>query len=318
MVLHPIELGEHRRRPAQQLAVLRQRFVGGQRGHQPGALLGHRARAVLVEQVAVLDRAHAGTHRAGDRARRIGVRHRVGVRRFGFLANRAHLLERELRAVDRVGGARHAASGHDLDLVGAAAQLLSRGLAHLAHAVGDRAQEPDAGAGAHQLVGGHRPDVAVPAGLRDRLAGDEQARPAKQPALHRLHEPVVGAGGVAHRGETAHQHAEHDVLGLGRDQRRRRDVHLEQFRLGGGHVHVRVDQAGQQRAPGQVEHLRVIDAGGVEQEVGDLPALDHHGGVRSHLAAGRVEHVGSGEGKAWHAGAPWVWGAPTVGSGSRE
>src|SRR3989442_15827144 len=49
------------------------------------------------------------------------MRHRIEVRSLSLLTGRAQLFDRELRAVDRVGGAGDAAAGPDLDLVGAVA-----------------------------------------------------------------------------------------------------------------------------------------------------------------------------------------------------
>jgi hypothetical protein len=66
---HLSQLVQHRRRPAQAGALLGQRRIGGQRRHEEGAVRLHQPRGGLVDQVAVLDAAHAGLHRAGHRAR---------------------------------------------------------------------------------------------------------------------------------------------------------------------------------------------------------------------------------------------------------
>ena len=66
-----------------------------------------------------------------------------------------------------------------------------------------------------------RARVAMAAGLGDRAAGDEHARADEVTALDRLHQPAVGAAGVAHGREAAHQHALEDVLGLRGDERLR-------------------------------------------------------------------------------------------------
>ena len=89
---HHGQLVQHRGRPAQPLAFVGQRHVGGQRRHQVGAMRLHHPRGGLVDQVAVFDGAHAGLHRARHRARRIGMRHRVQVGGLGLLAGGAQFL----------------------------------------------------------------------------------------------------------------------------------------------------------------------------------------------------------------------------------
>jgi hypothetical protein len=126
------QLVQHGGRPAQAGALFGQRGIGGQRGHEVGAVALHLAGRGLVDQVAVFDAAHAGLHRAGDGPRRIGMGQCVEVGGLGLLHRGAQFVHRELRAVDRVAGARDTAAGHDLDLVGALAHLLAHGAAHLA------------------------------------------------------------------------------------------------------------------------------------------------------------------------------------------
>ena len=144
--------------------------------------------------------------------------HHIGVGRIGLLAYSAQFLERILRTVDRVGGARYATAGHHLDLVGAIADLLARRTPHFTHAIRDRAEHAQPGASADHGFHANRPRVAMSTRLRDGLACDEQARPLKVALLDRLHQPVIRACGVAHRCEAALQHPFHDVLALRRNQ----------------------------------------------------------------------------------------------------
>jgi hypothetical protein len=162
-------------------ALVTQRGIGHQRGHQEGALFLHHPGAVLVQQVAVLDAAHARAHRARDGARRIGMRHDVGVGGLGLFADGGQFGQRILRAVDRVGGAGDAAAGHDLDLVGAVAHLLAHRAAHLGVAVGDGAEQAQAGAAADQFLHALRPHVGMAAGLRQRRAAMCSRGPANRP-----------------------------------------------------------------------------------------------------------------------------------------
>ena len=164
-------------REAQLAAELVDRVVGDERRHEVRALRAHPLGGRAVDQVAVLDRAHARVDRAPDRLGRVGVRHRVGAPALGLLDDRAHLLRRVLEVPDRVGGRGDAARGHDLHLRGAAPQLLARGLAHGGHTVGHvrEARRVDlAGAEARRVFA--RREVAVAAGLAQHAAGVEDAR----------------------------------------------------------------------------------------------------------------------------------------------
>src|SRR5207248_41312 len=83
------------------------------------ALLGHQPGRRLVDQVAVLDGPYPLTNRAGDRLGGVGVGLGVPAEGLRLLDRRPDLRQRELPAVERIVGARHAARDHELDLVGA-------------------------------------------------------------------------------------------------------------------------------------------------------------------------------------------------------
>ena len=82
-----------------------------------------------------------------------------------------------------------AAQGHDLELVDVAADVLARRAAHLVRAVRD---EPDHADAAVDRIGPFRAAtlVAVPAGLRDVAARDEQPR-ADEVAFLQRHANVI-------------------------------------------------------------------------------------------------------------------------------
>ena len=125
--------------------------------------------------VAVLDSPHALAHRARDRVRRIGMRLRVASERLGFLHRGGDFLQRELPAVQRIVGARDAARHHDLDLIGALAELLAHGAANRVGAVDDLEAKAHRIAALARAVAG----IGAPAGIRmpargaDRAPGDE-------------------------------------------------------------------------------------------------------------------------------------------------
>ena len=114
---HEIVLREHVGRHAEFLCALPHRVIGDQIRHEKGAVLFHQLGGWLVDEIAVLDGAHALADCARDRLGCIGVGLRVAAERGGFLDRRADFLQRELTAVQRIVGTRHAARDHDLDLV---------------------------------------------------------------------------------------------------------------------------------------------------------------------------------------------------------
>ena len=251
------EFFEHGRRPTETLAFVAQSGVCRERGNEPRAFLLHRPRGRFVDQIAVFDAAHPRLHGARDGARRVGMRHDVEVRGLCLLDDRAQFFERVLRAVDRVGRARDAPARHHLDLVRAVAHLLAHRAAHFAHAVGDRAEQPEAGAGADHFACAFRANVGVASRLRDRPAGDEQARAVEQPPIHRLLQAEVGAARVAHAREAAQQHGFENTLALRRDQRGWLHRHAQRVVVHRRHVHMRVDQAGQDDPASSVDAGRI-------------------------------------------------------------
>jgi hypothetical protein len=267
----------------------------------------HRARRARIEQVAMLDRAHPRPDRALDRARRIGVRHHVFAGVLGFLADRAHLLDRVLRALDRVVGAHHAAARHDLEVVRAVPQLLARGAAHLRHAVANRAKEPEACAGAEHRFRAARPRIRVPAGLRERPAGNEKPRPGEEPALDRFLQAEVGARGVAHRGEAAQQHAFQNILGQRRDERGRLGREADDVMRGRSHMHMAVDQPGKQGLALEVEAPEIRRFDVLEGDVRNPLALDEDGCAATQDSLAAIEQGRVAKRDAVHLRAGGTW-----------
>ena len=111
--------------------------IGDKIGDQEHALLGHQFCGGVIDQIAMLDGAHAGMRRARNGLRRIGVRADIAAEGVRFLHGRLHLADRELQAVERVIGRGDAAGHHDLDLVAALAHFLAHRTADLGDAVGN-------------------------------------------------------------------------------------------------------------------------------------------------------------------------------------
>ena len=182
-----------------------QRVVGRERWHQEGAVFGHQRSGLCIEQIAVLDRPHAAADRPADRLWRVGMGHHVGACGTRFLDDRGHLLNRVLRAVERI--ARRGAPPPAITLIWWAPlrSLLAHRTPHLADAVGDAAEQTGRATGdaahAEATLEVRRPHIAMAARLGDRPAGDEHPRADEGAALDGLHQARIGAAGVAHRGE---------------------------------------------------------------------------------------------------------------------
>jgi hypothetical protein len=240
----------------------------------------------------VLDAADPGLQPPVDRRRGVGVPGDVPVGRPGLVDDRPQLLHRVLDRVDPVGGGGHPARQHHLDVVRPAPQLLPGRPADLGDAVGDHGEGRGAGMPVEQCPP-PRPRVAVPAGLRQRLAAEEHPGPGQQPLGDRGRDPKVGPGHVAHGREPPVQHPPQDP-GCMRGQVGRRP-RLDRRQVGGGrvHVHVGVDQPRHDgHAPGVEDGAVPRSCGPGRSDVHHPAILDHH-----HLAPGqrsglRVEHGG--------------------------
>ena len=89
----------------------------------------------------------------------------------------------------------------------------------------------------------------------DRSARNEQPRARNVGLLERrLHAPVRAAR-VAHRGEAAVEHREHQPSGARRHQGQRHGFEVADIHLAQHHVDMTVDQAGHQRPPAAVDHI---------------------------------------------------------------
>src|SRR5690606_40597465 len=134
----------------------------------------------------------------------VGVPGDVPVGRLGLPDPGPGLVLGGLHGVDPVRRRGDPAGEHDLQVVGAGAQLLAGGPAELDRAV---AHGTGAGtAGVRAAVPAGPPEVAVPAGLGEGLAAEHQPGPVDQALLHRLGQPPVAPADVADRGEAAAAH----------------------------------------------------------------------------------------------------------------
>src|SRR5579859_817612 len=111
--------------------------IGCQSRHVQGSALFEEGQAAFIHEVPMLDTAHAALQAAIDGPRGISVSHDVEIGSLGFLNRGSDLLAGELGGVNAVGGRRNSATQHELEVGGAASDLLASCLAHFLHAITD-------------------------------------------------------------------------------------------------------------------------------------------------------------------------------------
>src|SRR6266498_3077995 len=286
------------------LALAPDRLVGDHGGHQIDPRLLDLLGSRRVDQVAVLDAAHARLNGRAYRGARVGVGQHVFPHRARLFDGRAHLLHGVLGGVELVGGRHGPARGHDLDLVHVAPELLPGSLAHLVGAVRDDAHHAQAAVdGVDQL--GAPPLVAMSSRLREHTSGDEHARPRVHAGPDRFAEAVVGAPRVPHRGESLQKRLLDAPERLGRDEAGR----IVAVLLGGvalhrAHVHMGVGETGHEGAAPEVEGLDLAPQGADlarANDVLDALAFHHHGGAVDGLLARPVDQERVGQDDEGHA-----------------
>ncbi len=237
----------------------------------------HQFRGFGVDQIAVLDRAHAAANRARNRTARVRMRHHVSIGRLRFGDDRANFVLGVLRIADRIGWRRHAARRHDLDLRRALLDLFAHGEPHRIHAIDyarNRARAECARTRLEHVAA--RPEIAVTAGLRQRLTGRENPRTGNQPAFECLRQTPIRAARIAHAGETAAEHRlqNRQRANCGENIRLCR-VHAE-VRARSQHMDVAIDQARHHRLAASVDHARVRQIDGTVGDFDDMAVFYHN------------------------------------------
>ena len=292
-VEHDVVLGQHVGGHAELRGALLHDEVGHQVGHHVAVLGLQQLGRLGVDQVAVLDGAHAVVDGARDGFGRVGVGQHVAAEGLGLVGRRGDLGLGELQGIERIVGRGDAARAHDLHLVGALAHLLAHQLAHLVGAVGDRHAVDHGVAAAAGRAGdvGAAARIAVAAGRADGAAGDEEARAGDQAGLDGGLDAPVGAAGVAHRGEAAVDHALHQVGRPRRQQGQRHVLEVADVDLDQEDMDVAVDQARHQGALAAIDHLRLGRLDRLGRHFLDGVALDQDLVAAARLVPARVEQV---------------------------
>jgi hypothetical protein len=302
---HFAQLGEARFGKTEIAAEPIQRIVGDEGRHDEPAAGRDLRRSRRVDQIGVLDRADPVVDGAANRFRCIGMGQDIGMPRPRLLDDGAHLVIAVLQVPDRVVGRGDPARRHDLDLGRALAQLVARRAAAFVHAVGDsREARAILTAGAADDRASSRPQIAMAAGLAQRLPGRKQPRPADEPLRHRLGESAIGAAGVPHAGEPAREHALEHPTRLEGNQRQRL---LGQPRQGGvdsDNVNMRIDQSGHQGLPGEVDRLGIRSGYRPIRDFLDPITVDQDVMAFATLAASAVEQRAVGEDDSRHCNDP--------------
>jgi hypothetical protein len=239
-------------------------------------------RAVRVHELAVDDHVDAGIEHPLDARARGGVRGDEPSAVVGFLDDRPQLVGRE-RGPQRVGRARGAAGGRDLDPVGPVGDQHAGRLAHSLHPVRRLAEE-----------------VQMTAGRRDRAPADHHARARDDVAADAVADVEADSalGAVLARGRDAVvQHPPHVCHGDHQERRlvHRRDALARRAVPGRHNVRVRVHVAREQRAAVVPRLLDRRPLGGSKlgrrPDADDPLAGDQHGSVLDRRPAGAVDHA---------------------------
>jgi hypothetical protein len=228
----------------------------------------------------------------------VGVGHDDLAHRLRLVDGGGHLLHRELGRDQGVGGGHGAAGGHDLDLGGAAAELLAGGFAHLVGAVADGGERRQAGDRLVQVVLVAQAPVAVAAGLGDHRPAGQDARPADVALDHRLSEAAVDAAGVADGGEAGLQRVFDDLLHFHRPYRQRLGSEGFRAQVGNAQVDMGVGEAGHDGAAAEVQDTGVAGDAQPAPRMQDTGALHQNRGPWNRVGAGAVDEqaVAQGDG----------------------
>ena len=190
----------------------------------------------------MLDTAHAALQAPIDGPRGIGVSHDIEVGGLGFLDGGTDLLARELGGINAVGGRRDSTTEHEFEMGGTTSDFLAGGLAYFIHTIADDGPSQAAVTEIVRLPA-RAAKIAMPARLRERPAGKEEARPLQVALFNGLSQPVIGSAHIAHRREPAPQHA-HQHAGRSRRDIGRRPLGQPRKVCGdGGHMYMGIDQA---------------------------------------------------------------------------
>ena len=210
---------------------------------EPGAPLDHQRDVLVVGERAVLDRADALLHGEAEARAPVRVRGGVGARAIGLLDGGADLVARVGAGRGHAPRRADAARDEDLDMVGAAPQVLARAAADLVHAV----------------VAGERPPVAIVRG--EASSRHQEARPGDDPRRDGLPQLEVEEVLLAHdphgggaRGEVAPQ-IRRGGERLGDGAAAELAELVAEARHDGG-VAVAVDEPGHHEAVAPVDRLR--------------------------------------------------------------
>jgi len=264
------------------------RLVRGDGRAEQGAVLPHEPEYLGRSRVAVLDRLHAGHHRAPHSFRRHGVRDNRPPRARRDFDDPLQLIEREGRP--ELAARARAVVGVDLDPVGASSDLIAHD-AHERRVVGLL--------GALQHVDLRSEPRPVAARRHDRARDHDHSRSGNDPLRDGALQPHVGIAGalraeVAHRGEPGAERLTRVVRRARHAERERLVQHLVvPGRLVVGveqEVRVSLDQPGEQRRARERDpaHGRWRGERSGRSGRGDAFAAHEHRPSFAHV--GTVEH----------------------------
>jgi len=238
----------------------------------------------------MLDTAHSALQAPIDGSRCIGMSNDIEVGCLGFLDGGTDLLARELDRINSIRWRSDPATQHELEMVGAASDLLSGCLAHFIHSITDDSQ---GGAAVTEIVRlpARAAPIAMPSRLRERRATKDQARPLQVALFNGLCQTILGSAHIANRREPAPQHA-HQHAG-----RSRRDIGRgplgkpRKVRCDGDHMDMGIDQASHQGQATQVKALHIAGLHCGPSDLQNAVSLDEDRASRNIVAALGIQDI---------------------------
>src|SRR3954468_9652283 len=204
----------------------------------------------------------------------------------------------EGRVLRVVAGGEDAAAGGHLEHVGAGAQQLPDGAAHLVRPVDDRPRPAGVRLQVRHLRAADVPAVAVATGLAQHADRDLHPRAGDEAVAHRLGDAEIRATGVADVGDAQRQRPAQVVQRLVERVAERRLQPPEHVDAAHHHVHVAVEEAGEHGRAGAVDDLVAVQP---DAHLDDPPVLDDDVRLRRGTA-GAVEDLPAAEQLPCHGG----------------
>ena len=251
----------------------------------------HQLDRLVVEIDPVVDRADPGPDRVLDPVGALGVGHDEDPGGRRLLDERGQLGRPEVSVPGVVARRQDAARGRDLDDVGPQPDQLADDLADLVGTVDERRRAARMGLEERDLGARGEAVVAVPAGLGQHADRDLEPWPGDQAVGQGPLDPEVGAAGVADGRDPGLERRAEVAGGLEELVRERLLGPFPGVDVADADMDVAVEQARQDRPPGDVDLIVAVEPG---PDVDDPAVLDRDIG-RGRRRAGAIDDLATPE-----------------------